>query len=327
MTLNFVPRQYREVAVVSVSFPLTASALARYFGGREVYRRTRYVVVRNGSDTAIVALETAPGPPIMTAALGVTVLALPFECAFLVNPETDTGVPSSLVAAAQAAGVSSRAVVVEGRYHHINFVLDPAPVRIRVVDVVPPAPAKLVDQVARVLAVAEDRPPVEVIPDVIALGDLARLSPASRYLLPCRGSGFTGSGAEVSFLDERPPRQDWTLIGCARSRELHRWFYGDVPPAVDMCPRTLAAASSGGPPSAPALGDEFPALGDEVPAVTLTKCCLLEDRVDVAGRTVVVPWGASLAQIGQGLDEATRLYVAPGEETQGVAAAAQGPAS
>ena len=56
-----------------------------------------------------------------------------------------------------------------------------------------------------------------------------------------------------------------------------------------MCPRNLARpglASTAGP--------------------LLTKCCLLEDRVASDGDTVVVPWGASLAQIKEGL----RLAVA-----------------
>ena len=38
----------------------------------------------------------------------------------------------------------------------------------------------------------------------------------------------------------------------------------------------------------------------------LTKCCLLEDRVASDGDAVVVPWGASLTQIRDGL----RLAVA-----------------
>jgi hypothetical protein len=33
----------------------------------------------------------------------------------------------------------------------------------------------------------------------------------------------------------------------------------------------------------------------------VTKCCLLEDRVTVDDGLVVVPWGASLAQIRDGL--------------------------
>jgi hypothetical protein len=298
---NFVPRQYREVSVASVSFPLTSEGLTAHFLGREVYKRTRYVVVRRLSATAIVSVETAPGSQVMTPVLGVAVIARPDECTFIEAPDTDTGVPSALAAAALGARSRARAIVVEGRYHHINFILDPAPLDLRVVDVVPPAPAKLVDQVARVLAVAEDLPPVTVIPDVVDLVAVAGSTPAVRYLLPCRGSGF---GGDVSFLDERPPRQDWTLIGCARSRELHRWFYGDLPPVVDMCPRALAAA----PPRAFSAG-AAPAGGH---VVTLTKCCLLEDRIDVTGDTVVVPWGASLAQIRQGLEAAVGVAAAHG---------------
>jgi len=33
----------------------------------------------------------------------------------------------------------------------------------------------------------------------------------------------------------------------------------------------------------------------------ITKCCLLEDRVAQDAGLVVVPWGASLAQIREGL--------------------------
>jgi len=91
-------------------------------------------------------------------------------------------------------------------------------------------------------------------------------------------------GAEVRYLDERPPRQAWTLVGCARSREIHRAFYGDEPPTVDMCPRELARA----------LGPAGP---------TLTKCCLLEEEIEREGDTVVVPWGSSLAQVRAGLGQ------------------------
>jgi hypothetical protein len=43
----------------------------------------------------------------------------------------------------------------------------------------------------------------------------------------------------------------------------------------------------------------------------LTKCCLLEDRVTADGGLVVVPWGASLAQVKEGLVRA--LQVSPAE--------------
>ena len=39
----------------------------------------------------------------------------------------------------------------------------------------------------------------------------------------------------------------------------------------------------------------------------ITKCCLLEDRVEHQAGLVVVPWGASMAQIREGL----RLALGP----------------
>jgi hypothetical protein len=136
-----------------------------------------------------------------------------------------------------------------------------------------------------VLELSEDLPPVELVPELVDLRDLAASRPASRYLFPCRaGHGADDLAADVTYLDEIPPREPWTLVGCARSRAIHDGFYGDEVPQVDMCPRNLA--SNAGP--------------------LLTKCCLLEDRVASDGDTVVVPWGASLAQISEGL----RLAVA-----------------
>jgi hypothetical protein len=148
-----------------------------------------------------------------------------------------------------------------------------------VLEVVPPWPPKLVDQLSRVLELAEDLPPVELVPGLVDLRDLAARRPAARYLFPCRAGQGAQDQAEVSYLDEIPPRKPWTLVGCARSRAIHDWFYGDEVSQVDMCPRNLA--SNAGP--------------------LLTKCCLLEDRVACDGDTVVVPWGASLAQISEGL--------------------------
>jgi hypothetical protein len=275
--MNVVPGQYRRVSVASVDGPLTGDALTRHFLGREAYRHTRFVVARSGPDTALVGVTKADTGPLFSPITAVDVLALPEECAFVHAPEVDTGVPSALARVAGERAAGARCVVVEGRYSHVSFILDPAPIRIRVGDVVPPAPAKLVDQAARVLELAEDLPPVALVPEVVDLVDLARAHPAERYLLPCRGSGFRLDGAAVAFLDEHPPRADWTMLGCERSRSIHEWFYGARPHgAVELCPRRLFAA------------DGRP---------LLTKCCLLEDTNAAEGTTVAVPWGASLEQV------------------------------
>jgi hypothetical protein len=290
---NLVPGRYRDVAVATVEVPLTEEGLERHFLGREAYRRTRWVVARNGPAAALVEVTKAaePGDPLFSPIVGVRVLALPGECALVDAPEVDTGVPTQLASAARELAPGARCVVVQGRYRHVSFILDPAPVRVLVVEVVPPSPPKLLDQARRVLETAEDLPPIELVAALVDLSDLARERPAARYLLPCRGAGVALDGAELRFLDERPARQDWVLVGCARSREIHRWFYRADPEAVEMCPRRLAARHERGA------------------APVLTKCCLLEEHLEVEAeaRRATVPWGASLELVRDALGRVAAL--------------------
>jgi len=278
---NLVPSRYRDVSVAGVDGRLTTAGLERHFLGREAYRRTRYVIARRGPEAALVQVTKASEAPLCSPIVAVRVLALPGDCAVVDAPEVDTGVPTQLARAARELAPGARCVVVQGRYRHVSFILDPDPIRVRVVEVVPPEPPKLLDQARRVLEVAEELPPIELLPALTDLTELAGQQPARRYLLPCRGSGIRVDGAEVSFLDERPARQEWVLVGCDRSRELHGWFYGEEAEVVDMCPRRLA-----GP-----LGT----------APVLTKCCLLEEHVERDGVRVTVPWGASLELVREGL--------------------------
>lgn len=277
---NLVPRPYRGVSVARVDVPLTRAALRRHFLGREAYRRTQYVVARRDHEVAVARVVKASEQDLFSAIVEVEILAGPDECIYVSAPEVDTGVPGQMARTALDRAPGVRCVVVQGRYEHVNFILEPAPVPLRVVEVAPPDPPKLVDQVGRVLEVAEELPPVDLRPQVIDLLDLARTHPASHYLFPCRGSGAAPSGARVSYLDERPPRADWVMVGCARSREIHRHFYGDEPPYVEMCPRTLTVADG---------------------TLTLTKCCLLEDRIEQEGAVVTVSWGAGLQEVRDGL--------------------------
>jgi hypothetical protein len=277
--LNLVPSQYRNVSVADVPVALVSDSLRGFFLGRPVYRRTRYVVVRHGGAAAVVEVGKESEEPLFSPVVAMSLLAGPSETAFVDAPSTDTGVPTQLARVASHVAPGARCVVVRGLYGHVSFILDPAPVRIGVVEVVPPWPAKLFDQLERVLDVAEDLPPVELVPHLVDLESLAATRPASHYLFPCR-AGVGAATGSVSYLDEIPERAPWTLVGCARSKSIHDWFYGGDVPMVDMCPRRLAVG---------------------VPGPVITKCCLLEDRVISEPGLVVVPWGASLAQIREGL--------------------------
>lgn len=319
--------------MASVPVPLDEASLRAYFLGRPAYRRTRYIVVRAvgaGSAgaatagtagtgaagagaaraTAVVEVSKCSEAPLFSEITAVTLIAGPEETAFVDAPDADTGIPTALSQVAAQRAPGARCVVVQGRYGHVGLIVDPAPVRIRVVEVVPPHPAKLVDQARRVLELAEDLPPVELVPELTDLRLLTDSHPAGHYLFPCR-AGLAVAGAEVSYLDEIPPTADWTLIGCARSREIHDWFYQREVPAVDMCPRNLALRAA-----------------SQRPGPVLTKCCLLEDRIAVTGGLVVVPWGASLAEIRAGLGRAVAIavaQVADGSAAEDVYAAEDGP--
>ena len=281
-----MPDRYREVSLATVDHELSAETVRRYLIGREVYRRTRFVVMRSGGHTAVAAVTKTDETPLFAPVDEVEVLALPHETTWVDAPDIDTSVPSQLARAARERAPGARCVVVAGRHGHVSFLLDPTPRRVRVVDVAPPYPAKLVDQAQAVLDVADDLPPVELVGDVIDLADLAGTHHTDSYLFPCRGSGLV-LGAQTAYLDERPPDGDWVLVGCARSREIHRWFYHRDAPSVEMCPRQLAAADRAptGPP-------------------TLTRCCLLEEeRYDRTADSAVVPWGASLSLIRTALSD------------------------
>ena len=66
------------------------------------------------------------------------------------------------------------------------------------------------------------------------------------------------------------------MIGCERSLQFHRHYYGDEPPRIELCPRQLA---------------------DYNDAPTLLKCCLLEFDTELDGNVAVAPWGADLAMV------------------------------
>ena len=105
------------------------------------------------------------------------------------------------------------------------------------------------------------------------------MSPGTHYLLPCQGAGLDLPGT-VDYLDQRPERGDWTLVGCERSRQFHRWFYGaDADRQVELCPDRLTPAGPGAGPA------------------TLLRCCLLERGLRVEGNRAVVPWGTNLAEV------------------------------
>jgi len=282
--LNVVPLPYRGVSVQAYHGPLTADGIASHFLGRETYRRTEFIVLKapDGS-LAVIAVDAADREPLFAPIVHVEVLALPDACFYVRDPQTDCANRSALAALAARNGVGkNQTLICEGKYDHVNFIHHPSPLIINVVEVAPPEPPKLFDLVCHVLSYA-DLPPIIPLLERIELKNLVRGISAPAFLVPCRSGGLENLGAPIYYLDERPAeRHDWTLIGCERSLQFHRYYYGDEPPRVEICPRLIA-----GPRKEP----------------TILKCCLREFDIEREGEVMVVPWGASLLMIERALRE------------------------
>jgi hypothetical protein len=274
---NFVTRPYRGLSVQEVDVELTEAALLGLLLGREVYRRTDFLLLHRGADWAFVAVAKESTEPLFSPVVEARVLALPHQVVMVHSAGTDVGNASALAAAAAEHEVAGALVyAVRGRFEHINVIWRPDPLVVRITEVVPPLPAKLLDMAQQVVDFDEDLPPIRLELDAVDIAELASEHPSEHYLLPCRGSGAE-VGGEVEFLDTRPGvRRPWLMVGCERSEQFHEHFYGDQAPRVDICPRRRDAPSG---------------------SVTLTKCCLIERGIAVGPGRAVVPWGANLDEV------------------------------
>jgi hypothetical protein len=272
---NFIARPYRGVSVQE--YPSLDGLLER-ITQRRVYRRTEFIVAVCGERRALVQLEREAGDEILLGVADAWLLAGPDEVAFVRDERVDTANATQL---ARVADREKLVTVVEGRYQHVNFIYDPRPVRVRVVEVVPPYPPKLVDMARTVLEYDEDLPPIEL--DFVPI-DLRELATGSdHYLFPCRCAGLDLDAA-VDFLDAGPPEAaDWTLVGCERSRQIHHALYGHEPhERIDFCPLLRDSNTT---------------------ERTLLKCCLRERGIEREDARMIVPWGASLEEVRQALKD------------------------
>jgi hypothetical protein len=276
--------------------PLEEGPVKEVLLSREGYRRTEFVVLRGDDAAALVRIDFAARDALFNPITSVEWLAGPDDCTYVVRPDVDSANATAL--AEVAASVGSPAVcVVEGKYQHVNFIVRATPLEVRLIDLVPPGPPRLLDLARQAITIDEDLPPVRLVPELLDVRTLALempderrgsgVSPEEHWVLPCQGAGIDLPGT-VDYLDQRPPRADWTLVGCERSRQLHRWFYGDEPNRqVETCPDRLTPTDSGTP--------------------TLLRCCLLERGIRIEAQRAVVPWGTNLSEVQSALRALTGI--------------------
>jgi hypothetical protein len=277
--VNLVPLPYSRVSVQSVDFALTEAEIRNFLSGKEAYFETDYVVFHCGDDCAVAELQKTEGQGLFCTIIAAEVLSLPGSSRWIDDPSVDTGNPCALAEKARGLGVTaSETLVVSGLYEHVNFIHRPRPLVIDVFDLAPPHPSRLFDMARRVLAYS-NFPAVVLNPHILSIPELVRNLADKPVLFPC-GVSQLKALTKAFYLDERPPRQQWVLVGCERSQQIHRHCYGDEAPRIELCPRKLF------------VGDV---------ALGLMPCCMVEGRFEISGRIAVVPWGAELPLIEDAL--------------------------
>lgn len=270
-----IPEHCRKVGVKDVDFPLNSDNISKAWKGKRIYYRTRFLILRNGDDHCVLRVQSEPNGT-LNEITNVEIISLPDETIWLDEPGIDVLSPSMLVQVAFRH--PQKTVVVKGSHLHVSFVKDPEATTVRVFDIVPPHPPKLVSLVRKVVDSQALKMPVMVEEEIVDLGELAKDVKTEEIILPCKGDIATEK--RVFHLSKSPQVKDATLIGCEWSKKVARELYGRDLPFIQMCPKRL-------------VGD--------VDVPTIVKCCELQSGYEVEGKLAIVPWGARIEEIVQAM--------------------------
>lgn len=269
----------KDVSLHEVDFPLTKESVDALMEGWRSYVRTDSLILKSGSDYAIVQLDKMPGKGLFRELRGHSIISLPEDTVYVEDPELDVlNLPAMAEIQAEHPG---KAVVVRGMFSHISYVKDLDPIRLVVVDNVPPSPSKLGVLVRRALASGFVEHPIVVEERIIDMASKVPEVGTSAVMFPCRVSHLSAD-MPYYFLDDRPePREDVTLIGCHLSRRIYNELYGRDVPFINVCPADYIRP------------DER----------TIAKCCKVKQGHERDGSTVRVPWGATVPEIVDAIND------------------------
>ena len=268
----------KDVSMRDVDVPLDEASIASLMEDWTAYVRTDDLVLRNGDSYAAVRLKKEPGSGLFRKVVGYETLSLPEDTVYVEEPELDVlNLPALAELQTRYPG---KAVVVRGMFSHINFIKDVEPLRLMVVDNVPPSPAKLGVLVERALASGFVDLPVVPEVRIIDMADKVSEVRTEEVMFPCRVSHLEAP-MPYSFLDDAPADVgDVTLIGCHLSQRIFRSLYGRDVPFINVCPADYT----------------------EPGVKTIVKCCKVKQGHELDGDVVRVPWGATVPEVVEAIN-------------------------
>ena len=126
-----MPEHCKEVSSKRVVFPLDPGSIARELKGKKIYRLTRYLILRNGEDLAVVRLSVDPEGDrrsLFRQITGTEIISLPENTIYLELPGQDVldeaGSTDAVLAALQDGQRGKRiTAVIKGKFEHISFLV------------------------------------------------------------------------------------------------------------------------------------------------------------------------------------------------------------
>lgn len=274
-----IPDHCKDVSIRRVEFELTEEEIARQMKGRKAYTRTDHLILVSEEEMAVIRVVKENKKELFKPILDYEILSLPHNTVFVKDEDVDVLNPSHMARLADAH--PGKVVVVEGMFSHVSFVKDLSPIRLRVLDTVPPSPSKLSCLVERALSSGYIELPILPIIENIDLNELAMGVAEEGVIFPCRASGMSSSKSHY-FLDETPDIEvESGLLGCDLSARIYRSIYGKEPKLVNICPWDLAPR-------------------DGIP--TIVKCCKVKSDHVIDENIVVVQWGASVREVTEAIN-------------------------
>jgi len=267
------------VSLRDVDIPLNAESITELMQGWTAYVRTEFLVLRNGEDLAVVELHKRPGKELFRELESFDIVSLPEDTVFYEDPQLD--VLNTPALACLQTRFPGKTVVMRGMFSHINFIKNMKPVRMMVVDNVPPSPAKLGVLVDIALASGFVDHPIVKEERIIDMADCVPQVETEAVMFPCRVSGLKAD-KPFYFLDDAPEvDKEVTLIGCHLSKRIFDSLYHRDVPFINVCPADFI----------------------DPDVKSIVKCCKIKNGHVIEGNTVKVPWGATVPEVVDAIND------------------------
>ncbi|UCF08846.1 MAG: hypothetical protein JSW28_03915 [Thermoplasmata archaeon] len=278
------PKHCSHVSIKVVSFPLTGDDIQDNLLGKSVYKKTEFLILKNGDDWAVVGIRKASTEDLFSEIEEMEIISLPENTKYVEDSSINVLSPTMMAEKADALG--TKTLVVKGKFEHVSFIHEEERKTVVVHEVVPPEAPKLVELVTNALNYGNVPFAVKVAPQILDLRDIEKNCTKKNMVFPCHASGLESS-KNVYYLDEGPELSreelaEVSLLGCDLSLRIFKNLYGIEPEFFNFCP-------------------ERAAMNLESDTLAIAKCCKVKEGFERTGNLVVVPWGATQKEVEEAL--------------------------